>query len=276
MNRIIFTLFADDSTLTYSFNPRSESQSANKIINHELSKIYNWLLVNNIKINIEKTNYVLFNYSQKVDFPEIRIGNGVISRVGEATFLGVVFDENFKFDSHICCLTKKISKTVGLLSKLRHFLPIEILQRIYDSLVNPYLVYCIEVWGFTSMCYLDKIVKVQKAAIRLVNNLPFISHTSPHFKSCNILKLCDLFKYRVLILMHRAVFNNESIYLFHNLLSHISVHSYPTRNCTKLVVPPFSRSKSRMSISFVSDQLWNDLSDEIVNCSSLSIFKKKT
>ena len=47
------------------------------------------------------------------------------SSVGESTFLGVVFDENLKFVSHISCLTTKISKTVGLLSELRHFLPIK-------------------------------------------------------------------------------------------------------------------------------------------------------
>ena len=72
-----FTLFTDDSALTYRFNLRSESQSANEIINHKLSKIYNWLFVNKIKINIEKRSYVLFNCRQKVDFPEILIGNGV-------------------------------------------------------------------------------------------------------------------------------------------------------------------------------------------------------
>ena len=90
-----FTLFAEDSTLTYSFS-RSDSQISQLILNTELSKINHWLLANNIKINIGKTNYMLFHYRQNVEIPEIRIGEEIVSRVESAKFLGVFLDQNLK------------------------------------------------------------------------------------------------------------------------------------------------------------------------------------
>ena len=98
-------------------------------------------------------------------------------------FLGVVFDENLKFDCHVDYVIGRISRTVGLLNRLKHILPDEILLRLYDSLVTPYLSYCIEVWGSVSACYMNRVLKIQKAALRAVSNLPFGSHTSPYFKN---------------------------------------------------------------------------------------------
>ena len=274
-NKFKYTLFADDSTLSYSFDPRTDIQTAHVIVNNELSKINNWLLVNKIKINIEKTNCVLFNCRRNVELPDVVIGGGVVNRVDTIRFLGVVFDENLKFNSHINYISGKVSRTVGLLNKLKHYVPMEVLHLIYNSLIAPYLNYCIEIWGGTSACYLDKLLKIQKAAIRNVNLLSFNAHTSTHFKNLNILKIPDLYEYHVLVLMHKAVFRNDNLYLFSDLRSHRDLHSYLTRNSLKLLIPHFRKTKCHMSISFVGPSLWNRLPESIKTCTSLVTFKNK-
>ena len=128
--------------------------------------------------------------------------------------------------------------------------------------------------GRSSIYHLDKVTKIQKSAVRTANKLPFNTRTSPHFRNCNILKLPDLFQYRALILMYGAVYKNNNLYPFHNLPSHSNLHSYSIRNCTKLILPPFSKSKTRMSISYVGAKLWNGLPDANKTDSSLAIFKK--
>ena len=79
--------------------------------------------MNKIKINIEKTNCVLFNCRRNVELPDVVIGGGVVNRVHTIRFLGVVFDENLKFNSHINYISGKVSRTVGLLNKLKHYVP---------------------------------------------------------------------------------------------------------------------------------------------------------
>ena len=156
-----------------------------------------------------------------------------------------------------------------------YHLPMEILHLIYNSLIAPYLNYCIEIWGGTSACYLDKLLKIQKAAVRNVNLLSVNAHTSTHFKNLNILKLPDLYEYHEFVLMHKAVFRNDNLYLFSDLRSHRDLHSYLTRNSLKLLSPHFRKTKCQMSLSFVGPSLWNRLPESIKTCTSLVTFKNK-
>ena len=48
---------------------------------------------------------------------------------------------------HIDTVSLKIRKTVGLLAKLRHFVPRQILLKIYQSLIYLYITYGLAAWA---------------------------------------------------------------------------------------------------------------------------------
>ena len=56
-------------------------------------------------------------------------------------FLGLLVDESLSWKGHIHTLTTKISKTVGLIAKLRHIDPFRTLLNIYKSLIVFYITY---------------------------------------------------------------------------------------------------------------------------------------
>ena len=60
-------------------------------------------------------------------------------------YLGILIDSNLSWKIYIEYITLKISKTVGLIAKLRHFLPLHILLHIYQSLISPYITYGLSV-----------------------------------------------------------------------------------------------------------------------------------
>ena len=140
---------------------------------------------------------------------------------------------------------------------------------LYNCLVTPYLTYAPVVWGGTYHCHLDKIVRIQKSALRSANNLSCNSHTSPCFKTHNLMKLPDLYRYSISVMMYKAFSYNDSIYLFNNLPTHSDIHLYSTRYRVNLVIPRYRKSKTRMSIS----QFWNALPASTTNCNSFSMFK---
>ena len=57
-----FIIFADDTTLYTTLNTQED---INDILNDELVKIYNWLKVNNLSLNVAKTKAMLFYMPQK-------------------------------------------------------------------------------------------------------------------------------------------------------------------------------------------------------------------
>ena len=60
---------------------------------------------------------------------------------------------------------------------------------LHNTLILPHLNYCLIVWGFDS----SRIRLLQKRAIRTITNSWYRTHTTPIFKSLNILKITDLY-----------------------------------------------------------------------------------
>ena len=93
----------------------------------ELSKVSEWLVVNKLSLNIKKSNYVIFCPSQKKFNKEISIkmydnsANGFCSleRKDFVKSLGILIDCNLKWKQHIDFISLKISKTIGILARLR-------------------------------------------------------------------------------------------------------------------------------------------------------------
>ena len=54
-------------------------------------------------------------------------------------YLGILIDKNLIWKGHIDLIALKISKTIGMIAKLRHFVSLSIIVRLYQFLILPYL-----------------------------------------------------------------------------------------------------------------------------------------
>ena len=71
----------------------------------------------------------------------------LLERKDYVKYLGVLIDSTLTWRQHILFISSKISKSLGIISRLRHFVPTDTLLSIYQSLVQPYITYGIAVWG---------------------------------------------------------------------------------------------------------------------------------
>ena len=97
----------------------------------------------------------------KIIQPDIQINGSDIEFVENFIFLGISINNHLNWYSHINKVTNKISKTVGILNKLRSFLPSGDLQTVYNKLILPHLIYGILAWGR----HTNSVHKIQKRAI---------------------------------------------------------------------------------------------------------------
>ena len=83
-------------------------------------------------------------------------------------YLGVLIDQNLSWKNHVNSVIIKISKTIGMIAKLRYFVPSTVLVNIYNSLILPYITYGPIAWGNASNAYLNKNMVLQKRVLRLI------------------------------------------------------------------------------------------------------------
>ena len=78
---------------------------------------------------------------------QLKIGGVNIQQVSTVKYLGVIFDVNLTWKNHIGELCLKLSKTVGVLSKLRYYVNIDQLKILYSSQIYPFFTYGVHIWG---------------------------------------------------------------------------------------------------------------------------------
>ena len=156
-----FHLFADDSNLFVSDNSLLNLEI---IINQQLVNINTWLCGNKLSLNIDKTNFVIFHSPQKKPSYSVRIfiNNKTIKEVNSIKYLGIMIDSNLNWKEHISVVSRKLSRSIGILLKLRYYVNTNILRQLYYSLIYPHLIYGLIIWGNTYNTNIKPIITLQK------------------------------------------------------------------------------------------------------------------
>ena len=106
--------------------------------------MYEWLCANKLKLNIQKTKYMVFNSNR---LPEtnitINLDGNQISRVGNSNeaektirFLGVKHDETLTWKPQLEQIKSKLSCSIFALNKVKNILPHSALNTLYYCLVH--------------------------------------------------------------------------------------------------------------------------------------------
>ena len=87
---------------------------------------------------------------------------------------------------------------------MKNILNVNSLKHLYNALVLPYLFYCCEVWGNTSQYLLERVIVLQKRAVRVISKSEYRAHTLPLFSKYKLLKFNDIVQFKTLLFMHKA------------------------------------------------------------------------
>ena len=206
----------------------------------------------------------------------ITIDGVPLTQVHEIKFLGVVLTDDLKWRKHADMVVNKISKIVGILYRINHILDLDKLKLLYHTLLEPHMTYCCSVWSSPHRTgNLDRILKLQKAAVRIITHSSYLSHSNPLFCTLSIIKIYELSHLSKLVLMFKFV-HNMLPKKFSNYFTTVDqIHSHNTRSSSNYVVP-YARTASRAgNLQVLGSRLWNSLSDELKEEKSLSTFKRK-
>ena len=255
--------FADDTCLVLD-NP-SLKELENEC-DSEIRRLHTWCNANELQINPEKSAAIVFPPKLNSQETQLNLSYNTsnISVCESSKYLGVTIDHRLNFKPHILSLETRVSRSVGILSKLRSTFPSPTLL-LYHALVQPHLVYGLPLWGSAFKTHLSKLQILQNKALRIITKSDWRTPITPKFRNLKILKIANLYTfelgklmYQYLITLYPFVFP-----IFFNPLSAIHERSTRSKTNNNLYLPKFSTCRCQQSIKYQGVKIWNSLNPEL-------------
>ena len=135
-------MYADDTHLTSALQ---KSSDLNTEILPEFIKICDWLQANKLSLNVVKTEYMIIGTEQSIIqlglILETKVVNTYLNKVNKTKSLGLLIDDNLKWDDHIQYICSKVRIIIGLTEHIKHCIPKRSSILLYESLVDTYFRY---------------------------------------------------------------------------------------------------------------------------------------
>ena len=209
--------------------------------------------------------------------------------------------EHLTWSHHIINISKKLSRGIGIIAKLRCCMESKLLKNIYYSLVYSHLTYGIQVWGSACSTLTEKLLILQKKAVRILSGCQYfqiygapagpLPASEPLFRKLEILKLDDIFKLHIAKFIFSCLARKTPNLFFDWFTINYSLHSHSTTSSTVIVQNSYfdvgnavytntlHTKGSNLSvygakqIKVMGPILWNNLPTKIRESNTLSSFK---
>ena len=193
-------------------------------INSELVLVKSWIQANKLSLNIKKTNDMIF--SKTIDHlpGPIQINGIELECVQSTKFLGIHVDH-------------KLSRNIGVINHVKNIFTLQVLSSIYTTLILPYLNYGILALGNPCKTLNDRILILQKRALRIIHNVYFRSHTNHLFLQDKILKINDSYSWYLGVFISQLINNEYPLPIASIFPKNNKIHSYPTRQSNHFHTP---------------------------------------
>ena len=86
----------------------------------------------------------------------------------ETKKLGVIIDDQLKWNAHIDNVVTKVSKAIGMIRRMKNVVPQSTLISVYNAIVQPHFDYRSLVWDIGNVYSLEKLQKMQNRAARVI------------------------------------------------------------------------------------------------------------
>lgn len=237
-------LYADDSNLITSAKNFRDLEVACK---KQIESIQTYFHENTLFLNLSKTKYMTFSTRQNNENTTFSISKE-IEQINCTKFLGLTIDSNLSWDSHIKCITKKISSGLYILKRMSLFCELDTLKSIYFAHIHSHISYGLAVYGGTSKRNLDHILILQKKAIRIMLKLESDTSVKNCFSRLDILTVYDQYIFDCIVRV------NDQL---PNFILRSNIHSYNTRNRNQFDTSQhnlsfYTKKASHMGVKFLN------------------------
>ena len=215
----------------------------------ELLNISEWLRVNKLSPNPSKTEYLIIGHPRKTK--DVNIPNGLqlndsdIKRVSKTKSLGVMVDENLRWDEQFKTVKNKIGGGLASLKKLKNILPQSKLCSVYYAIVESHLRYADVIRGSLPTRKLETLQRLQNRAQSIIENARLKDNWS-----CDWLNVNNLISFDQSVMTYK-IMNKLSPESLWDKFELRSMHSN-SRNCHDLQIPRLNTEHAKKGFKYLA------------------------
>ncbi|CAG4982095.1 unnamed protein product [Colias eurytheme] len=275
-------LYADDTQIYYPINT-IDPKCLELQVNNDLEIVNLWAKRNALLLNLSKTKFMILGTKtqcQKIKKQNLKIGLGniQIARVDSARNLGVLLDEELRYEEHINLLVRNAFYKLKAFYQFREHLTENIRVTLTEALVLSAFNYCDTVYGPRLYGKTERAIqRVQNACARFCFGIPKREHITPYLNKKCILKMKGRRELHLAGLVFKVIKTGKPVYLYEKLSWAKDSHALNTRSKAdnKLIIPKHKTKGFRGGFKYSATKIWNDLPPPLRLDMAYITFKKK-
>jgi len=138
--------------------------------NLALTNLNQWFYINQLVLNITKTNVIKFTLKTAAHVPlDIYYKDNVIDEVKTTQFIDMRINNYMNWKNHIGQILPKLSAACFSIRKLIHSLNPDVLHMVYFAYFHSIIQYGIIFWGNSTHAH--QVFKLQKRVVRVMSSV---------------------------------------------------------------------------------------------------------
>ncbi len=242
-----------------------------------VSDLRGWLLENGLLCNDDKTDVMCITsqFKSPLQFPELQIGDSLVTPSSSIKNLGVIIDDHIKMDKQVNSVTSSAFFHLRKVGKIRLFLNMEAAKALVYARVTSKLDYCNSLLYGLPEVLINKLQYVQNTAARVITKTKKYDHITHVLAELHWLCVPQRHIFKIALLTFKCLNGLAPKYLADLIQPYSSRAGLRSENKGLLFVPK-SRTKTYgdRAFSHSSPKIWNSLPLNIRLCESLPRFKK--
>ena len=285
-------VFADDNTPIHS---HKDPEILKRNLQSEANIITSWFQKNRMIVSGDKTKLVVVgthanrNSNLKNEVVTLNVDGHEATESDSEKLLGIVINKYGTWKNHLqgdddnIGLLKELSKRIGMLRKLRKFLPNTRFKMIVNGLWTSKLLYGITVWGSVwgvpgrnaeksinlRKDDMKKLQVLQNSTLRMILKRNYDTPTVQLLSESKSLSVNQLVAYNMLVQVFKVKQTQQPSYHFHRFFG----HQNRVQNVTRSIPISFKLCQSRGSFFHLASSLWNSTSPIVKNSTNVKTFK---
>ena len=188
--------------------------------------------------------------------------------------LGVIFDKNFTFRSHISVVCNSCFYHMLDLRRIRRHLDLDSAKLLATALMSSRLDYCNSLLYGIADIDLTRLQRVKNKVARLVTKSPPSTRSIPLLRSLHWLPVRFRILFKINLLTYKTLREKQPVYLHSMLAASIPSRSLRSNNDNSLSVPWVKTNTGARAFHSCAPSLWNNLPLSVRLASSVTTFNK--